>query len=724
MPKKLVIVESPTKARTIGRFLGNQYEVMASMGHVRDLSQSGKDKLGIDIQGDPLEFKPKYRTLSDKANKKTVSDITELAKQADVVYLATDADREGEAISWHLLEVAKINQSKVKRVIFHEITKNAVQEAFESPRELDQHLVDAYQARIMLDKIIGFKGSPILWKKVKSGSSVGRVQSISVKLVVDLEEKIEVFKPVEYWNIEGEFLKSDSQKNEKFTAKLIGISGQDGKLSIQNEESANRIIQDIEGCSYLSEKIKTEEKHRKPAPPFITSTLQQESSRKLRMSPAQAMRIAQQLYEGIEIGSEGQVGLITYMRTDSTNVSNSALEETSKYILEKFGEKYVSKSYRRYSKKVVGAQEAHEAIRPTSVFHTPNSIKSYLNSEQFRVYDLIWKRMVASQMPDAIFDYKTIDIVSKDSHSGDKYIFQISGSKIKFDGFRAIYIEGTDDESDSLNGKGDDLPNLHEGEFVECVDKILEQNFTKPPSRFSEASLIKALEKEGIGRPSTYATIVKTIQERDYVIKEKGRFVPTKLGRQVTYFLKEYIPNIMDVKFTTKIEKQLDEIADGLTGYNPVLGKFYTPFTKDLDNAETAPRIARSLLDDESEYVCEKCERPMVIKTGRNGRFLACSGFPECKNAKSLPIGIDCPECKNSIVERKYKGKVFYACNGYPQCEFTVDKKPISKPCEECDSGGLLIPYRRDTFQCISCKSICEISPDEIEENKSTTIKA
>tara|TARA_B100001750_G_C15520878_1_gene611427 strand:- start:768 stop:2939 length:2172 start_codon:yes stop_codon:yes gene_type:complete len=723
MPKNLVIVESPTKARTIGRFLGSQYEVAASMGHVRDLSQSGKDKLGIDIQGDPLEFKPKYRTLPDKGNKKTVSDITSLAEKADVVYLATDADREGEAISWHLLEVAKINQSKVKRVIFHEITKTAVQEAFDSPRDLDLHLVDAYQARIMLDKIIGFKGSPVLWKKVKSGSSVGRVQSISVKLVVDLEEKIEVFKPVEYWNIEGEFLKLGSAKSNKFIAKLTNIAGQDGKLSIKNEEHVKSIIEDIKDCSYNTQKIQTEEKFRKPAPPFITSTLQQEASRKLRLSPSQAMRVAQQLYEGIEIGAEGQEGLITYMRTDSTNVAVSALEETSKYVLEKFGEKYVSKSHRRYSRKVMGAQEAHEAIRPTSVFRTPNSIKSYLSSEQFRLYELIWKRMIASQMPDAIFDNKTIDIVTNNSQSGDKYIFQIVGSKLKFDGFRAIYIEGIDDESDSINGKSNDLPDLQQDETVECLDKIAEQNFTKPPNRFSEASLIRALEKEGIGRPSTYATIVKTIQERDYVIKEKGRFIPTKLGRQVTYFLKEYIPNIMDVKFTAKIEKQLDEIAEGLVGYNPVLSKFYTPFTKDLGNAETAPRIDRALLDEETEFVCEKCERPMVIKSGRNGRFLACTGFPECKNAKSLPIGIDCPKCKYSLVERKFKGRVFYGCSGYPECEFTVDRKPVSQPCHQCDSGGgLLVPYRRDTLQCVICKSTCEISEDGIGVNQAINI--
>ena len=714
MPKNLVIVESPTKARTIGRFLGSQYEVKASMGHVRDLSQSGKDKLGIDINGDPLEFKPKYRILSDKNNKKTVSEITSLAESADIVYLATDADREGEAISWHLLEVAKINESKVKRVIFHEITKTAVQEAFNNPRDLDLHLVDAYQARIMLDKIIGFKGSPILWKKVKSGSSVGRVQSIAVKLVVDLEEKIEAFKPVEYWNIEYEFFKLNSKKSDKFRAKLVGVSGGDRKLSIHNEEHVKRIIKDTQDCVYQTKKIQTEEKFRKPVAPFITSTLQQEASRKLRLSPSQTMRLAQQLYEGIEIGPEGQVGLITYMRTDSTNVSVSALDEILKYILENFGEKYVPKSHRRYSKKVMGAQEAHEAIRPTSVLRSPNSIKSYLNSEQFRLYELIWKRMIASQMKDAIFDNKTIDIIANKSQSGDKYIFQIVGSKLKFDGFRAIYTEGRDEEKDSLNGKSDDLPDLQQDEVVECLDKIPEQNFTKPSNRFSEASLIRSLEKEGIGRPSTYATIVKTIQDRDYVTKEKGRFIPTKLGRQVTYFLKEYIPNIMDIKFTAKIEKQLDEIAEGLIGYNPVLNKFYTPFTKELSNAETAPRIDRALLDEESELVCEKCERPMVIRSGRNGRFLACSGFPECKNAKSLPIGIDCPKCKASLVERKFKRKVFYACSGYPECEFTVDKKPVSQPCPQCDSGGLLVPYRGDIFQCVSCKSTCEISEDGI----------
>ena len=525
MSKDLVIVESPAKARTVGRFLGPKYEVVASMGHVRDLANTGPGGLGIEIieenEEGLLSFNPTYTAIIDPKTKKVdskkkkiVADIKKSASKANVIYLATDADREGEAISWHLLSAAKIDQSKTKRVVFHEITQSAVEEAFANTRELDLNLVNAYQARRMLDKIIGYKGSSILWKKVKSKISAGRVQSVALKLVVELEEKIQNFKKVEYWEIEGEFGKVNSNKNGKnFRAKLREVEGRNAKPLIPNQNSADDIVKDIEQVEYKVEKIKIEEKIRKPYPPFITSTLQQDASRKLRLSPSQTMRIAQQLYEGINIGSDGQVGLITYMRTDSTHLATIALSETAKYVSDKFGSKYLPNSPRRYGKNSKGAQEAHEAIRPTSIYRDPASLKSYLDNDQYNLYELIWKRMVASQMENAIFDNTILDISTKGSNSGLKYTFQTVGSVMRFDGFRILYVEGTDD-NESDDKKDDILPDLKEAEKINCYSVDPQQKFTEPPSRYTEASLIRALEKAGIGRPSTYATIVKTIQDR------------------------------------------------------------------------------------------------------------------------------------------------------------------------------------------------------------------
>ena len=756
MSKDLVIVESPAKARTVGRFLGPKYEVVASMGHVRDLANTGPGGLGIEIieenEEGLLSFNPTYTAIIDPKTKKVdskkkkiVADIKKSASKANVIYLATDADREGEAISWHLLSAAKIDQSKTKRVVFHEITQSAVEEAFANTRELDLNLVNAYQARRMLDKIIGYKGSSILWKKVKSKISAGRVQSVALKLVVELEEKIQNFKKVEYWEIEGEFGKVNSNKNGKnFRAKLREVEGRNEKPLIPNQNSADDIVKDIEQVEYKVEKIKIEEKIRKPYPPFITSTLQQDASRKLRLSPSQTMRIAQQLYEGINIGSDGQVGLITYMRTDSTHLATIALSETAKYVSDKFGSKYLPNSPRRYGKNSKGAQEAHEAIRPTSIYRDPASLKSYLDNDQYNLYGLIWKRMVASQMENAIFDNTILDISTKGSNSGLKYTFQTVGSVMRFDGFRILYVEGTDD-NESDDKKDDILPDLKEAEKINCYSVDPQQKFTEPPSRYTEASLIRALEKAGIGRPSTYATIVKTIQDRKYANKVKGRFESTKLGNVVTMFLNQHFnKNIMDVKFTAKIEKELDEIVEGSVGYNPVLSSLYAPFRDDLLKAEEADNV-KNLFFETTEIVCTECERFMLKRDGRNGQFLACSGFPECKNtmqlaedgqtplqkAPAIVTEYNCEKCNHFMVVKESKRGKFLGCSGFPKCrnimQLDANGKVLPKVelevseynCDKCSKPMVIRDSRRGKFlgcsgfpKCRTTKSLPDTSSD------------
>ena len=731
MSKDLVIVESPAKARTVGRFLGPKYEVVASMGHVRDLANTGPGGLGIEIieengEGE-LSFNPTYTSIidpktkkADSKKKKIVADIKKSASKANVIYLATDADREGEAISWHLLSAAKIDQSKAKRVVFHEITQSAVEEAFANTRELDLNLVDAYQARRMLDKIIGYKGSRILWKKVKSKISAGRVQSVALKLVVDLEEKIKNFEKVEYWEIEAEFGKIKSnRKDENFKAKLRTIEGKDKKPLIPNQNSADDILKDIEQVEYIVEKITIEEKTRKPYPPFITSTLQQDASRKLRLSPSQTMSIAQQLYEGIDIGSDGQVGLITYMRTDSTHLADIALDETAKYISGKYGSKYLPASPRRYAKTVKGAQEAHEAIRPTSIYRDPASMKPYLDNNQFNLYELIWKRMVASQMKNAIFDNTILDISTNGSNSGLKYGFQTVGSVMRFDGFRILYVEATDD-NESDHKKDDLLPVFAEAEKINCYKVASQQKFTEPPARYTEASLIRALEKAGIGRPSTYATIVRTIQDRKYANKVSGRFEPTKLGNVVTMFLNQHFKkNIMDVKFTAKIEKELDEIVEGSVGYNPVLSSLYGPFRDDLLKAEEADDV-KNLFFETTEIVCTECERFMLKRDGRNGQFLACSGFPECKNTMQLaedgstplpkvpPVlsEYNCDKCTKPMVVKESKRGKFLGCSEFPKCRNIM----------QLDENGKLLPKAEPELSEHSCNKCSK--PMVVKESK------
>ena len=748
MAKDLVVVESPAKARTVGRFLGSGYQTLASMGHVRDLSDKKKrGKPGVHgVEIDDAGFHPEYIVMPDK--KKIVTQLRKASKDADVVYLATDPDREGEAISWHLLEAANIAPSKVKRVVFHEITKEAINEAFEHPRELDYNLIDAQQARRILDRLVGYRLSPVLWGKVKRGLSAGRVQSVALRLVVDREREIGAFVPQEYWSIDGMFAKHEQQPDAKridFGAALHSVKGE-RRIEIANGERAHGIVADLDGADYAVQSVRKRETRRRPAAPFITSTMQQEASRKLRFTARRTMQVAQQLYEGISIGAEGEVGLITYMRTDSTNVAAAALQEASEYIKDKFGTEYAPDKPRTYTRKVKGAQEAHEAIRPTSIARAPETIRQYLNGEQFRLYDLIWKRMLASQMTDALFDSTRVEIIAKSAKSASEYMFRANGSVLKFAGFRTLYMEGSDD-----NAADDDetppLPELADGDALNCLKITPEQHFTQPPPRYTDATLIRAMEEQGIGRPSTYAPIIATIMDRDYVRKERNRFLPTKLGLVVTDFLTPNFPDVMNIGFTAKMEERLDDIAGGELQWEPMLKDFYGPFDqsieKTMSEAERIPRewleeetgevcelcgnemviksgrygrfiacrgypeckntkpvespeekAIRELVSEDVDEFCEKCERPMAVKTGRNGRFLACTGYPDCKNAKPLPVGVACPDCGKDLVERKTKGRngrIFYSCSNYPDCKFAAN--PLPQPCPDC--GKLLVTRGR-----------------------------
>ena len=701
MAKDLVIVESPAKARTVGRFLGGKYLAKASMGHVRDLPRG---KMGVTIDEDG--FHPTYATMEDK--RKVVSELAKASKEAGLVYLATDPDREGEAISWHLIHAAKIDESKVRRVVFHEITKNAIQEAFDNPRTLDENLIDAQQARRILDRLVGYRLSPVLWGKVRRGLSAGSVQSVALRLVVDREREITAFVPREYWTIDAALAKSaEIGGGATFEAGLHSIKGKRGRVQIPNEEAARGITSDLEGAAYEVSSVRKRETRRRPAAPFITSTLQQEASRKLRFTAGRTMRVAQQLYEGLNIGDEGSVGLITYMRTDSTNVAASALGEANRYIRSRFGPEYAPDKPRYYRKKVKGAQEAHEAIRPTSIARTPDSVRPHLSSEQFRLYDLVWKRMLSSQMNDALFDSTTVDIAA-DGRSATTYLLRVAGAVLKFPGFRVLYIEDRDDDAE-----GDDkevataLPVLEKGDRLDCRGLKPDQHFTQPPPRYSEATLIRALEEQGIGRPSTYAPIIATIMDRDYVRRERGRFKPSKLGMAVTDLLTMHFPDVMDVGFTARIEEELDDIASGERQWTPVLREFYEPFDRATERAmKEAERVPREKIDEETDESCEKCERPMVIKSGRFGRFLSCSGFPECRNSKPLlqRVGVACPKCGGDLVQRKGRGRggrTFYGCANYPACDFAVNRRPVPEPCPEC--SGLLLASGRTNASCNAC---------------------
>ena len=707
MSKNLVIVESPAKARTVGRFLGKSYVAKASMGHIRDLP---KKTMGVKV--DDLSFTPKYTLIPDR--RKIIDDLRTAVKNADNVYLATDPDREGEAISWHLIAAAKIEPTKIKRVVFHEITKDAVQHAFDNPREVDYNLVAAQQARRILDRLVGYELSPVLWKKVRPGLSAGRVQSLAVKLVIERETEHNNFVPQEYWTITATLSKDKSDKMS-FDAKLTAIEGSRKELGLDNEKNAQAVLSDLSNAKFNVRNVAKKQTIRRPPPPFITSTLQQDASRKFRFSASNTMRVAQQLYEGLDLGLEGSVGLITYMRTDSTNVSKSAIMETTEFIKKEYGDKYLLSKPRFYKTKVKGAQEAHEAIRPTSILNTPEKIRKYLNKDQFRLYKLIWNRMICSQMPDALFDQTKFEIVAN-AKTSKEYLFTSVGTVLKFDGYRTIYMESEDDSKDELDDKNS-LPQLTKGDYLNCLSILKKQHFTEAPPLYTEAALIKLLEEKGIGRPSTYASIMGTIQDRYYVQKNNNRFVSTKLGKVVNSLLTQHFTDTMNVGFTAKLEAELDEIASGEREWVPVIKEFYVPFHDLIKKSDiNVERVPRSEIDEESDEVCESCERPMVIKVGRYGRFLSCSGFPECKVARPLVsiLDVNCPECSNKLVEKQRKGranKTFYGCSNYPNCNFATNRKPISEPCPECK--GLLVMWGRNRARCFKCPYKGTVNQDE-----------
>jgi DNA topoisomerase-1 len=694
VPKNLVIVESPTKAKTIERFLGRDFTVRACMGHVRDLPKS---KLGLDLEHD---FAPQY--VVPKEKREIVKSLKTQAHAADTVYLATDPDREGEAIAWHLVEAMQLHDRPVRRVEFHEVTSAAVLAAVRHPREIDRQRVDAQQARRVLDRLVGYQLSPLLWKKVRRGLSAGRVQSVAVRLVVEREREIQAFVPVEYWTIAADLAKAGKRgKADRFQAQLIERRGE--KVELHSGEEAAALVAALEGATYRVASVREREQQRHPAAPFTTSTLQQEASRKLGFTAKRTMLVAQQLYEGVDLGGE-QVGLITYMRTDSTQVAESAQAEARRYIAEQYGPDRLPPQPRVYRTRSRLAQEAHEAIRPTSVYRDPASVKRYLSSDQYKLYELIWKRFVASQMASAVFDVTTVEVEARPPAApDDRFLFRASGSRLKFPGFLALYSEGRDD-AEADEAERQPLPPLQAGEPLDLLALRPEQHFTQPPPRYTEATLVKALEERGIGRPSTYAPILATIQERGYVQRIDKRLHPTELGMLVNDLLVEYFPDVVDVDFTANMEEELDEIARGERQWVPVVREFYEPFQRQLATAEQQLERVRPP-DEPSDEVCEKCGRNMVIKVGRFGRFLACPGFPECRNAKSLQVklGVPCPVCGGDIVEKRTRTKrVFYGCAQYPACHWTSWAKPVPEPCPTC--GGLQVEAGRDRRRCLTCQ--------------------
>ena len=666
MANYLVIVESPAKAKTIGKFLGKGYKIEASMGHVRDLPKS---QIGVDTDKD---FEPKYITIRGKGD--LINKLKKEAKSADKVYLATDPDREGEAISWHLANLLNINEGNKCRITFNEITKNAVKNAIKSPRQIDMDLVDAQQARRVLDRIVGYKISPLLWKKVRKGLSAGRVQSVATRLICDREDEIEKFIPEEYWSINAKLLKLSSKEN--FDAKFYGTASE--KVELKNEEQVNGILKAIEKSKYIVQKVKKGEKRKSPAPPFITSTLQQEAARKLGFTTKKTMMLAQQLYEGFEVKGYGAIGLVTYIRTDSTRISSEAQQETREYVRQRYGEKYVPEEVRVFKNKSA-SQDAHEAIRPTYISMDPDSVKESMTNDQFKLYRLIWSRFVASQMSAAVYDTITADI------EANKYIFKATGSKIKFQGFIAVYVEGKDDEQED----GDSyIPELVEGEEVGLKKLEPKQHFTQPPPRYTEATLVKALEEKGIGRPSTYSPTITTILARGYVDKDKKLLIPTELGRIVTDIMKNHFKDIVDVQFTAQLEKTLDDVEEGEKRWVEVMQDFYGQFVGVLKDAET--QIGHVEIPDEvTDIKCEKCGRNMVIKMGRYGKFLACPGFPECRNARPIleEAGVNCPKCGGKVLIKKTKkGRRYLGCENNPKCGFMTWDKPAGENCPRCGS--------------------------------------
>ena len=702
MTKKLVIVESPAKARTVGRFLGKDFAVEASVGHIRDLPMN---RLGVDVEDN---FRPRYVVPEKK--KEVVKKLRALARDAEEIYLATDPDREGEAISWHLREALKLGDGhRVQRVEFHEITKEAIAAAFAHPREINHSLVDAQQARRILDRLVGYKLSPLLRQKVtKKGLSAGRVQSVAVKLIVDREREVTAFDQEEYWTLKAEVAKQKGRSKRAFVATLVNVG--DEKADLKNAEQTRRVESDLDGASLVVAEVRRRETQRNPAAPFTTSTLQQEASRKLGFTAKRTMAVAQQLYEGIQFLGGDSVGLITYMRTDSTNVAASAQQEALDYIAGRYGGDYVPPKPRVFKAKSKGAQEAHEAIRPTSVLREPDALKSDLAPEQFKLYRLIWQRFVASQMASAVLDSTAADIHATPARPTDVplYIFRASGSVTRFNGFMAVYTEGHDEgdlAEDSEDNKA--LPVLAEGETLDLARLLPEQHFTQPPPRYTEATLVRALEENGIGRPSTYAPTLSTVQDRGYVERAGKQLQPTHIGTIVNDLLVAHFPEIVDVGFTAQMEEQLDDIANEGAEWVDVLANFYGPFAETLQLAEKEmPEV--SLKPEPTGEFCEKCGSELVIKYGRYGKFIACSGYPACRNAKSfvVKVGTKCPKCGvGEMVEKKTKRKrVFYSCSEYPNCDFAVWQRPrpdAEQPCKTC--GGFLVEAARGYAKCNTC---------------------
>ena len=667
---KLVIIESPGKLKSIQKYLGDDYKVMASVGHVRDLPKS---KMGIDIEND---YAPQYIEMSDK--KDLIKQLKDSAAKSDTVYLATDPDREGEAISWHLAQLLALDMDAPLRVCFNEITKSGIEAGMEKPRKIDMGLVDAQQARRVLDRIVGYKLSPFLWKKVKRGLSAGRVQSVALKLVVDREREIEKFIPEEYWTIEAKLSK---QKN--IIAKFYGTK--DGeKLALTNGEQTDAIVSELDGKDFVVSSIKNGIRKKQPLPPFITSTLQQEAARRLNFTGLRTMRIAQQLYEGIEVSGIGVTGLITYMRTDSLRVSSEAQNAAGNFIRSAYGEKYLPKKPRVYKSKN-DAQDAHEAIRPALIDLTPDKVKDSLTADQYKLYKLIWERFIASQMENCLQDTVSVDIIAGD------YLFKASGYTVKFDGFTVLYDEMNENEEGEVS-----LPELGNGDLLKCKGITPSQHFTQPPPRYNESTLTKALEENGIGRPSTYAPIISNIVQRDYIEKEKKSFKPTQLGMVVTDLIAEYFKKIVDVKFTAGMEQSLDKIDGGEVSWVETVDRFYKDFAVSIKKAEESTSGVKVKVPDvETDVVCENCGRKMVVKSGRFGKFLACPGYPECKNTKPMPeekIKEPCPKCGAELIRRvsKKTGKKFYGCSNYPKCDFAAPGLPSGETCKECGSFILL----------------------------------
>ncbi|MDT7885056.1 MAG: type I DNA topoisomerase [Thermoflexus sp.] len=718
---RLVIVESPAKARTVGRILGRGFTVKASIGHVRDLLKS---QLAVDVENN---FKPTYRVPKEK--QAVVRELRQAVKEAEEVYLATDPDREGEAIAWHLTEVADIPPSKLRRVVFHEITEPAIREAFAHPRGIDMQLVHAQQARRILDRLVGYKLSPLLWEKVRGRLSAGRVQSVALRLIVEREREIQAFVPEEYWTIAVELSKLDDER--AFRARLVRYLGLEPDL--KNEEQVRPLVAELEDALYVVVNVKKGERRRRPAAPFTTSTMQQEASRRLGFTARRTMAVAQQLYEGLPLGEEGSVGLITYMRTDSTNVSPLAQEEARRFIAQAYGEHLLPPEPPVYKTRARIAQEAHEAIRPTSVFRTPESVKPYLDRDQYRLYELIWKRFIASQMAPAILDTMTVEIVAVpraliadgqiplEALENPRYLFRATGSAIRFPGFLVVYEEAREEDvkPEEEEEGGGLLPPLEPNERLRLWRVLPEQHFTQPPPRYTEASLIKTLEELGIGRPSTYAPILSTLFQRGYVERVDKRLVPTPLGITVTDLLVQHFPDIMDVNFTARMEEDLDRIAAGEEDWVEVLRRFYGPFEQRLQ--EALARIQKVSLDHEVlDEQCPECGAPLQIRYGRFGKFVGCTRFPECRYTRPFfnKLGVPCPQCGGELLEKKSKrGRTFYGCSNWPTCNFTTWKRPLTVRCPHC--GGLLVQEDRENARCLKCEAVvplAELEPEEAGE--------